>query len=1143
MSRAIVALAALCLMFAAPALPQSSTSSVLGSVTDASGSAIVGATVTLVNEGTQDSRTVTTDATGSFLFASILPGTYTARVESEGFQAYERRGIGLSANERLPLGAIPLTIGAVTETISVTADAAVVQTESSESSAELSSRQLSTVSQRGRNVVGYLKLMPGVNTSNEIDSSHGGGGIGTSLPNVGGVSGRALTIGLDGQQGQDNGSTQSYTTTVSLDAIAEVKVLLNNYQAEYGRNGGAMINVVTKSGSRDFHGSAYWYKRHEMFNAQNFFNNRSGLEKPRYRHNTLGATLGGPVMIPGVFNKDRQKLFFFVNVETNPSLEPRSIARQTMPTALERMGDFSQSLRQNGKPYIITDPATGQPFANNIIPADRINTSGQALLNLFSQPNELDPGITNRAYNYEFQDTRDVSRTQQTFRIDYKATDKDSIYFRGTHFKTTSEGYNLTSWDFVKVEQTFLNKHASLGYTRVISPSMVNELNLGVRRPQERLPLPADPQDALDVTRAGSGFVAGQLFPNSNPDDIIPRASFGGVPSAPNFGSFFAERFPQFEDDINWLISDNLTYIRGNHTFKFGFYGERDRVTTGYGFTANWMGNYNFGTNTNNPLDTGNPYSNALLGNFQSYTENTNPTKPSATSVNIDWFAQDSWKVTNRFTLELGLRVAYFTPWDQTDGLQSSWALSRYNPSSTPLLFQPGLDGSTRVAVNPLTGETLNSAFIGAFVPGTGDVSNGFVTTRDPNYPAGFYEKSGEMFQPRFGFAFDVFGDGKTAVRGGFGLMNQLVTYEPRNAGPPISFEPVVYNQSLDTFLNSEGVLSPGNAISHDRNFKAPGIYNMTLGVQHNVGFGTVLDVRYVGTLVRNLTVQRNINELPYGTRFLPSSLDPTTNRPLPDNFLRPYPGFGNIEYREGSGSSNYHALQVKADHRLADGLQFGVAYTFSKTMDYGNFRQSMPTYLDHRRNYGKSDFDQTHVAVINYSYDLPTFSQNAVAHAILGNWQVSGISTFASGTPEGIDLETTNNVDLTGGGDGQRVNITGDPRIAHGERGIDRMFNTSVFALPGLGDIGNAAKDVFRGPGVISHDLTLFKNIPLKSEQRTLQLRWEIYNLFNHTNFQNVDNTARFNPSTGEQVNARFGQATSARDARVMQVSLRFLF
>jgi hypothetical protein len=688
-----------------------------------------------------------------------------------------------------------------------------------------------------------------------------------------------------------------------------------------------------------------------------------------------------------------------------------------------------------------------------------------------------------------------------------------------------------------------LNKHASLGYTRVISPSMVNELNMGVRRPQERLPLPADPQDALNVTRAGSGFLAGQLFPSSNPDDIIPRASFGGVPSAPDFGSFFAERFPQFEDDINWLISDNLTYIRGNHTFKFGFYGERDRVTTGFGFTANWMGNYNFGTNTNNPLDTGNPYSNAILGNFQSYSENTNPTKPSATAVNIDWFAQDSWKVTRRLTLELGLRVAYFTPWDQTDGLQSSWAIDRYNAGDAPVLYQPGLDGSRRVAVNPLTGEKLNLAFIGAFVPGTGDVANGYVTTRDGDYPAGFYEKSGEMFQPRFGFAFDVFGDGKTAVRGGFGLMNQLVTYEPRNAGPPISFEPTVYNQSLDTFLNSEGVLSPGNAISHDRNFKAPGIYNMSLGIQHNVGFGTVLDVRYVGTLVRNLTVQRNINLLPFGTRFLPSSLDPTTNRPLPDNFLRPYPGFGNIEYREGSGSSNYHALQVKADRRLSNGLQFGLSYTFSKTMDYGNFRQALPTYLDHSRNYGKSDFDQTHVAVINYSYDVPSVSQNAVANAILGNWQVSGITTFASGVPRDISFTTTNNVDLTGGGDPQRVNITGDPRIPHGDRGINGMLDTSVFAMPALGDPGNAPKDVFRGPGVINHDLTLFKNIPLHSEQRTLQLRWEVYNLFNHTNFQNVDNTVRFNPTTGAQTNARFGQPTSARDARVMQVSLRFLF
>jgi hypothetical protein len=339
--------------------------------------------------------------------------------------------------------------------------------------------------------------------------------------------------------------------------------------------------------------------------------------------------------------------------------------------------------------------------------------------------------------------------------------------------------------------------------------------------------------------------------------------------------------------------------------------------------------------------------------------------------------------------------------------------------------------------------------------------------------------------------------------------------------------------------------LSPGSAIAHDRYLKAPDYYNLSLGVQQNIGFGTVLDVKYVSTLGRNISQTRNLNQLPYGVRFLPSSQDPSrpAGTPLTDNFLRPMPGYGNIDYREASGSSNYHALQVSANRRYANGLQAGVAYTYSKTMDY----TGLPVYRDFRQwSYGKADFDQTHVAVINYTYDTPKFSKlvsNVITRAVLDNWQISGITTFASGTPLGVDFSTTNGLDTTGGGDGQRVNITGDPRIPHGDRGINGMFNTSVIAMPALGTVGNAPKDVFRDPGIINSDVTLFKNIPLGNEQRTLQLRWEVYNIFNHTNFDGVDNDARFNPATGEQVNARFGQPTSARNPRLMQVSLRFSF
>ena len=569
---AAVLIAAIVLVLAnGVACAQTITGTVLGTVTDPTGNVIVGARVTVTNQGTRDQRAVTTNETGGFVVPSLLPGSYTERVESQGFQTYQRTDNILSASDRLSLGNIQLSLGSVAETVTVTAQGALVQTASAENSALLTNRQIEDIAQRGRNIVGMLRLLPGVSTAaGEFESMHGSG-IGTTIPNMGGTRSALQTMQLDGQQGQDNGSPNAFTTTASPDAVSEIKVLLNNYQAEFGRSGGAFINVVTKSGTQDFHGSVYWYKRHEMFNANTFFNNRSGTPKPLYRYTNQGFTLGGPLTIPKVFNTSRQKLFFFYNFERNPSLEPMSIARNTMPTAAERTGDYSQTFDQSGKLMVIRDATTGTAFPGNIIaPLTRINKSGQALVRIFPLPNRLDRTVTKGAYNYEFQEGRDMSRLQHLFRVDYRATDKDSLFFRGTLWDSwaTYNG-NLVNWDFLISTQGFLNKHAVLGYTRILNSSMVNELNLGVRRPAERL-WGANDTESAKAQRSKVGFTAGQFHPEINWDDIIPQASFSGVPSSPSFGSFFSQRWPMIEDDINFTIVDGLTLNRRTHTFKFG---------------------------------------------------------------------------------------------------------------------------------------------------------------------------------------------------------------------------------------------------------------------------------------------------------------------------------------------------------------------------------------------------------------------------------------------------------------------------------------------------------------------------------------------------------------------------------------------
>ena len=1158
-----------CLMvsaFSFAAWAQTISSTLLGSVTDPSGTFIPGAGVTAINESTGDQRPGTTDSTGGFSFPSLLPGLYTIKVEAPGFRALEKKGNRLAANERLSVGELQLTLGAMSDSISVTAEGQRVQTASSESSSVLTSDQIDSIAQKGRVLSNYLLLLPGVSTT-------GGGADAASgfitLPNAGGLPNTMMTMSVDGMQGADMGSSQLFQTNVSPDSVEEIKVLMNNYQAEFGRNGGATVNVITKSGTKDFHGSAYYYKRHEMFNANSFFNNRLGVGKPIYRFQTRGVAVGGPVMIPRLFNTSRDKLFFFYNYDGNPSKSgPSTPSVTTLPTALERAGDFSQSLNPGGALIAVQDPNTKAPFPGNIIPVSRINKNGLALLNVMPLPNatNLSRSITNGAYNDQYLNVTGNTRNQHLFRIDYRPTANDSIYFRGLWMHILNLRSSLASFDWARNSFGTPDKTAVLGWTHIVSPTMVNELTAGVKRPFEQTAI-----DDNKAFRSTAKFTAGQFHPEINYADLLPQVSFtgAGLQNTPSFGNFQSGRFPQQEADFNYYVNDGFTITKSKHTFKFGVYAEHDRITTGSGFGTTPMGNFSFNVDTNNSLDARHPFANALLGNFTSYSESTTRTRPAAVSVNIDWYAQDSWKVTRNLTLEIGLRMAYYTPWHYYSGLGTDFAVERYNPKNAPALYRPTClgtfpcSGTNRVPLNPLTGQTSNViALLGgpSFVPNSGDPANGAITAKEPNYPHGFINNAGEMPQPRFGFAWDAFGNGKTAVRGGFGLQNQLLRYEPQAALAPINYTPTYYYGNLDTFLNSAGFLAPNAGLGYDKKGKSPAIYNISLGVQQSLAGGLVADVKYVSTLARNLATNLAINTIPYGARFLPQNLDLTNNTPLNDNYLRPYPGWSTITERTRQGSSNYHALQAQLNRRFARGIQLGAAYTFSKAMDYyGNGSQSggtvpvagptganFPVYQNARVwSYGKSGFDQTHILTINYTYNLPAVSKympGRLARAAFDNWEVSGVTSYASGVPNNISLSLSDGADLVGGGDGVRANLIADPRIAHDQRSFDALFNAKAFARPAKGDSGNIGSGIVRGPGITNWDLTMFKNFPLKNETRSFQFRWEFYNTLNQTQFSSMNTTATFN-AAGLQTNAALGQATGARSARIMQASLRFKF
>jgi outer membrane receptor protein involved in Fe transport len=1137
---------------------QTVTGTISGTVIDASGRVITGASVAALNERTGEARNVVTNEVGGFTFAALQPGTYTLRVEQRGFRQYERTGNVLPSSEHLSVGNIEMSVGAVNEAVTTRAEGAVVQTESSEHSALLTSKQLEMIAIRGRDVVSMLRVLPGV--SQNVDTEFLGGNFGTGTPNIQGSRATWNSLQVDGLTGNDLGSPNTFSSPINLDAIGEVKVQLNNYQAEYGRNGGSFVNIITKSGSRDFHGSGYWYKRHEQFNANDFFNNRNKVSKPPYRFSTLGFTIGGPVWIPKVFNPSREKLFFFYSLEDTRVKNFQPVRQVTTPSQLERQGDFSQTLDQNGRLIVIRDPQTGQPFPNNVIPAARINRIGQALLNIFPVPNQLNRAITAGAFNYQIQEVINQPRRQHLLRTDWRPNAKDSLSVRGSTWWADSLGFAVAAgsanWGLIQQHYTFTDNGIVMNYTRIFSPTIINEATVGVRHSVEKGP-PESDEELRRVIRSDRGLGAlGQFFPANNPLGVIPQiSSFGGVPNAALIT--YDGRFPLRGADTVINFTDNITYIHNTHTFKAGFFAERLRNYEGEQGT--YGGSFDFSNDTNNPLNSGYAYANALLGNFRSYTESNTRPSNEGRKTSLAWFIQDNWKFNSRLTLDYGLRFVWYTQWSQDSGKAAAFALERYDRSKAPLLYLPACArvvascaGADRRAIHPVTKEILPAVFIGAIIPGTGEPFNGSVLATDESYPSGFRDQVPVLVEPRFGFAYDIFGDSKTAIRGSFGVFHNTVSPGIRafTQNPPVQFNPQLFYGNLDTFLTSTGVIFPtGNIQSFERRGISPSVYNYTLGIQRDIGFGTVVDVAYVGNVGRHLQVTRNLNIVPYGARFLPQNADPATPAtPLNDNFFRPFPGFGSITYNEFSSTSNYNALQVAANRRFISGLQFGIAYTWSKTMNYADADgDSVATYRPVRIwNYGKAiGYDQTHIFVLNYTWDLPRASRlwsNPVVSAIFDNWQLSGITSFSSGLPNGISLTTSDGADITGGGDGARVVITGDPILSRGDRSIERWFNTSAFARPARGTFGNAPKDVFRRPGINNWDISFFKNIPIKGESRALQLRWEMYNAFNHTQFLDVDNTARFDAS-GVQTNARFGQVISTRLPRRMQGSIRLTF
>ncbi len=1101
--------------------------SIRGEVSDASGAVVPGATVTLTNEGTKGSRNLVTDAKGNYFFAAVQPGSYTLTVEIPGFKSVEKKGLRMSSNETAGMD-FTLEVGAQTERIEVTAERELIQTETGAREGLIRAEQIDNLSIISRSPMELLRILPGVVApdARELESvSNGGGANNTGGYSVNGVRGSNNVVTLDGSRMIDVGSNSGLIIAPNTDFVAEVKVQSSNYAAEFG-SGGIQVSAVTKGGSSEFHGTAYTYLRHHSVAANDRSNSIAGVEKPKSKYLYPGANISGPILIPGTdFNKNRDKAFFFLGVEGWRQNVDTGSHFAVVPTVNQRKGLFNdyqggQNLNQGTTLNIPGGfPGAGTPAPNGDL-SPYITKMGQVMMNQYPAPNYRDP---NNRYNYVYSALQEQNTNQITLRLDYNFSDTTKAYVRLAQDDGTVQNNRGLWWggsDYelpTSVMNDQLGRSVSLNLTSVLSPTTTNEFIFSY----SKLKLDNTHADESKIDLDALGLSGYQGFFGSQSTFVPAIYSWGQ-----SLGNLWdpSDQHNVFAYNSSLQFADNFTKVLNTHALKIGVSVVKDNkhqnfqngANTAVTLGAGWI-----------PGTTGNDYGDLLVGRLAQVDSGTALFAGNWDAWNYDGYLQDSWKIKKNFTLEYGVRVSKWINNTETGSLGAVFLPQNYDRNAGTFL------DADKKYVNGVSYAAL------------GQVDKGLV----PNQPL--------MIMPRVNFAWDITGNGDMVVRGGVG------TFYNRQMGNAdydvLRVAPNGYSTSIDAYAGESlgpygltwdtvKLVDPLNRIGrigvssiNPDSDPYPRIYSTSLSVAKRLPAQNILEVGYVGTFGRHLLNRSQHNVIQPGA--LSSGVIGNSDLSIPVNRValssdvitaqRPYPALSEVRWWEFKGYSNYHSLQATLSRQTGRRLQYFVAYTFSKALgsSYSNGEYDNLDPFDVSKNYGVLRYDRTHILNLSYNYMFPDITKKGgILGSLVNGWQLSGITTYASGNPYNVtftgDLASTSTTQAwygTPDGIAYRISdqfgsangtvaplLTCDPRLGGTSVG-EKVLDVGCIGIPAFGQTGdNIAPYYIRLPSRMNWDITLFKNFAIGQGGKKLQFRAGFFNIFNMAapslNSQDVD-------------------------------------